>query len=292
MTNVPTSPVAEASANEPALWRSAFRWPTADGHKYDRGHALVVSGGLTSTGAARLAARGALRAGAGLVTLASPRDALAVNAAANLAVMVRQAGTAKELAALLRDRRFNAVAIGPGAGVGAATRAKVTAVLKSEAAVVLDADALTSFEKALAGLTKLVQARRAVTVMTPHEGEFYRLFSSLPAFAHVKSKHEKAALAAMSCGAIVVLKGAGTVVAHPDGRAAIATNAPPDLATAGSGDVLAGIITGLLAQGMSAFEAACAGVWVHGEAAAAFGPGLIAEDLPEMLPAVLKRLRG
>ena len=277
--------------NDPALWRKSFPVPQLDGHKYSRGHAVVVSGGIATTGAARLAARGALRAGAGLVTIASPRDALAVNAAASLAVMVRPVDGARELTEFLSDPRFNALAIGPGCGVGAATLELTLAALSGERAVVLDADALTSFAGDAVALSVAIKRRgRAATVLTPHAGEFARLFSDLDPSSHLPVKLELTRKAAAETGAVVVFKGADTVIAAPDNRAAINANAPAWLATAGSGDVLAGIITGLLAQGMPAFEAACAAVWLHGEAAAEFGPGLIAEDLTEMLPKIYRRL--
>jgi hydroxyethylthiazole kinase-like uncharacterized protein yjeF len=277
--------------NLPALWRARFPVPRQDGQKYDRGHAVVVSGPMWSTGAARLAARGALRAGAGLVTLASPRDALAVNAAASLAVMVRPVDGADELAPFLADRRLNALAIGPGVGVNETTCALVLTALDGDRGVVLDADALTSFANEPKRLADALKARRPrVTILTPHEGEFSRFFGVLDKKTKVGSKLERARLAAALTGSTVLLKGADTVVAAPDGRASIAGNAPAFLATAGAGDVLAGIAVGLLAQGMPAFEAASAAVWIHGEAAAAFGPGLISEDLPDMLPGVYRRL--
>jgi len=280
----------KTSANEPPLWRAAFPLPRPDGHKYGRGHATVVSGGASTTGAARLAARGALRAGAGLVTIASPREALAINAAANLAIMVRPVDGAAELGAFLADNRRNAVALGPGGGVGADMRDAVRAALGSEAAVVLDADALTSFADAPETLFDLVRRRAQAVVMTPHEGEFKRLFNDIHSNPKLRSKLEWGRAAAAASGAMVLLKGADTIVAAPDGRASIAANAPAYLATAGAGDVLAGMIAALLAQHMPAFEAASAAVWLHGEAAAAFGPGLIAEDLPDALPAVYRRL--
>ena len=277
--------------NEPALWGRVFPVPRLDGHKYSRGHAVVVSGDLSFTGAARLAARGALRGGAGLVTLASPRAALAVNAAASFAVMVRPADGAEELRGLLSDQRLNAVVLGPGLGVGPETRALVRAALEGNRAVVLDADALTSFADAPGTLFAAIGARpdRPV-VLTPHQGEFSRLFSKVAQASDGESKLDLARAAARAAGAIVLLKGADTAVAAPDGRAAIGENAPPWLATAGSGDVLAGMIGGLLAQHMPAFEAACAAVWLHGEAGNEAGPGLIAEDLPEALPAIYRRL--
>jgi hydroxyethylthiazole kinase-like uncharacterized protein yjeF len=280
-----------AFANEPALWAGAFPRPQPAGHKYSRGHAVIVSGGLSSTGAARLAARGALRAGAGLVTVASPREALAVNAAANLAVMVRPVDGAAQLAEFLADKRRNAVAMGPGGGVGPEMCGLVRTALASEAAVVLDADALTSFAEEPAALTAAIAKRAGRSViLTPHEGEYSRLFNGIEENIRFKSKLEKARIAARLSGAIVLLKGADTVVAAPDGRASIASNAPASLATAGSGDVLTGMVAGLLAQGMADFAAASAAVWLHGEAAANFGPGLISEDLPDELPRVYRQL--
>jgi len=272
--------------DEPALWLPEYPWPTVEGHKYLRGHAVVASGPIYSTGAARLAARGALRAGAGLVTVASPRDALAVNAAQLTAIMVREADDARGLAALLADARKNAVLIGPGHGVGEGTRAMVLAALAAGPRVVLDADALTSFADDPETLFKAIHAREAPVVMTPHEGEFARLFGDLIA----EPKVERTRKAASRAGATVLLKGADTVIAAADGQAAINGTASPWLATAGSGDVLGGIVLGLLAQGMTGFLGASAAVWMHGEAAKTFGPGLIAEDLPEMLPAVLRGL--
>jgi hydroxyethylthiazole kinase-like uncharacterized protein yjeF len=262
--------------------------PRIDGHKYARGHAVVVSGGLSSTGAARLAARGALRAGAGQVTIASPRDALLVNAAASLAVMVRPVDGAAELTAFLGDARRNVVLLGPGGGVGRNMRELVTAALAGEPAVVLDADALTSFADEPQALIDAIGKRSGATVLTPHEGEFSRLFNTMTETA--ASKLEKTRQAAAATGAVVLLKGPDTVVAAPDGRATIADNAPPWLATAGSGDVLAGIAAGLLAQGMDGFDAAAAAVWLHGEAGQEAGAGLIAEDLPDVLPKVYRRL--
>ena len=274
------------SANRPALWRPSFPILRADGHKYGRGHAVVVSGPAHATGAARLAARAALRIGAGLVTVASPRDAVAINSSQLAAIMVAPFDEAGGLAPMLADRRLDAWVIGPAAGVGEATRDRVAQILAGPAAVVLDADALTSHagEADRAELFATIKQRSAGVVMTPHAGEFRRLF---PEAAAIASKIEAAQAAAAGSGAIVVYKGADTIIAHPEGRAAVNDNAPPTLATAGSGDVLAGLISGLLAQKMPAWEAACAAVWMHGEAARQFGPGLIAEDLPELLPKVL-----
>lgn len=277
--------------NVPQLWHAAFPVPRIDGHKYARGHAIVVSGDLAATGAARMSARGSLRAGAGLVTLASPRDALAVNASALTAVMVRPIDTIMEFAELLTDRRLNACVIGPGAGVGARTCDLVLTALSAKRHLVLDADALTSFAEAPDRLFEAIKASpESRVVLTPHEGEFPRLFSDISNKHPLRSKLERVRAAAERSGAMVLLKGPDTVVASPDGRAAIAANAPPWLATAGAGDVLSGMIAGMLAQGVPSFEAACIGVWMHGEAAREAGPGLIAEDLSETLPAVFRRL--
>jgi hydroxyethylthiazole kinase-like uncharacterized protein yjeF len=280
--------------NDPALWEVQFPRPRIDGHKYSRGHAVVVSGGVVSTGAARLAARAALRAGAGLVTIAAPRDALAIQAVANTAVMVRPVDGAGELTALLADRRLNAVVLGPGGGVGPALREQVLAALAGPRAVVLDADALTSFGgEAATALFGAIRARTdQPTVLTPHDGEFARLFSLVPKEIEKQSKLENVLAAAEASGATVVLKGPDTVIGAPGGRAAISANAPPWLATAGTGDVLAGFVAGLLAQGMAAFEAASAAVWLHGEAAGEARIGMISEDLSDTLPRVLRRLRS
>lgn len=272
-------------------WQASFPMPRMDGHKYARGHAVIVSGQMEHTGAARLAARGALRAGAGLVTVASPREALAVNAAALTAVMVRAVDTPVEFAEFLSDRRFNACVIGPGAGTGERTRDFVHTALSAQERLVLDADALTSFADAPDRLFESINSSSdPQVVLTPHEGEFPRLFSDLSNKNPGRSKLERVRDAAQRSGAVVLLKGADTVVASPDGRATIASNAPPWLATAGAGDVLAGIIVAMLAQGVPAFEAASIGVWMHGEGAREAGPGLIAEDLPEVMPAVFRRL--
>jgi hydroxyethylthiazole kinase-like uncharacterized protein yjeF len=277
--------------NIPGLWRESFSVPRIDGHKYARGHAVVVSGDISATGAARLAARGALRAGAGLVTLASPRDALAINASALTAVMIRPIDTTAEFAGLLADKRLNACVIGPGAGVGERVRDFMLAALSAQCGLVLDADALTSFADAPDHLFEAIKSSdNPQVVLTPHQGEFQRLFNNMDTKNPLRSKLEHARTAAERSGAVVLLKGPDTVVASPDGRAAIAANAPPWLATAGAGDVLAGVIGAFLAQGVPAFEAACMGVWMHGEAGNEAGPGLIAEDLPEVLPAVFRRL--
>ncbi len=271
--------------NHPALWGRAFRRPAWNAHKYARGHVFAVSGGPANTGAARLAAMGALRIGAGLVTVLSPEDALAANAAHLTAIMLRKADSAGEIAESLQgaDKYVRIALIGPAAGVGEATRDKTLAILNTDARAVIDADALTSFKSEP---QFLFRALRANDVLTPHTGEFERLFGEIGA----EGKLAAARAAATKAGSIIVLKGADTVIASPDGRAVINVNAPPELATAGAGDVLAGFIAGLSAQGMPGFEAACAGVWMHGAAAQIAGPGLIAEDLPAAAPAVFRSL--
>src|SRR3979490_2205521 len=242
--------------NTPQFWRKSFPVPRIDGHKYARGHAVIVSGDIAATGAARLSARGALRAGAGLVTLASPRDALAVNAAALTAVMVRAIDTVVEFGELLADKRLNSCLIGPGAGVGERTRDFVLTALSARRRLVLDADALTSFAGAPDELFQSIKASQdQQVVLTPHEGEFPRLFSDISNKHPYRSKLERVRAAAARCGAIVLLKGPDTVVASPDGRATISANAPPWLATAGAGGRLAGMISGMVGQG----DATCAG---------------------------------
>ncbi|GGE44001.1 bifunctional NAD(P)H-hydrate repair enzyme [Agaricicola taiwanensis] len=273
-------------ANRPTLWQA--HWPAIahDRHKYDRGHVGVVTGGATATGAARLAIRGAFRTGAGLVTALAPAEAAFVLAPALEGPMLRIADTADDLQKLVAERKISAVVIGPGTGVGEGTRKNVLGILATDAAVVLDADALTSFEGEASLLLAALRQRPRPTVLTPHAGEFHRLFRGL--LPDAGSKLDLCRHAARQANAVVLFKGADSVVAAPDGRASIADNAPPWLATAGAGDVLTGIIAGLLAQGMPAFEAASAAVWIHGKAAADFGPGLIAEDLPDQLPSILR----
>ena len=244
---------------------------------------------MHATGAARLAARAALRAGAGLVTIAAPKSAVPILASALTAVMVREANGAKGLAALLADKRLNVVLLGPGQGVGKGTREAVAAAAKAGRALVLDADALSSFSESAESLARLL-SRLPAAILTPHEGEFARLFRHGDQAVRADSKIDRARGAAHKMNSIVVLKGPDTVVAAPDGRAAIASNAPAWLATAGTGDVLAGIVAGLLAQQMPAFEAACAAVWLHGAAGNEAGPALISEDLDAALRIVLRAL--
>jgi ADP-dependent NAD(P)H-hydrate dehydratase / NAD(P)H-hydrate epimerase len=279
--------------NAPAVWGEALPRPNAASHKYARGAALILSGSAHHTGAARLAARAALRAGAGIVSVASPPDAVAVNSAHLTAVMVAPFENAREFEALLADDRRRAIVLGPGAGVGPTLRKLVAAALTRPAkprTIVLDADALTSFAGDAARLAALIKRGGHEAVLTPHEGEFAQLFEGAPDVRPYDDKLARARAAARLMGAVVLIKGADTVVAAPDGRATIGWDLPPWLATAGSGDVLAGLVTGLTAQEMPAFEAASAAVWLHGACGRAVGPGLIAEDLADALPGVLRAL--
>ena len=308
-----------------------------DGHKYLHGHALIVSGGPGRGGAARLAARGALRIGAGLVTVACPPEALAEHAARLDAVMLRAVVDAEDLEAALADKRMNALCLGPGLGLDARAVGLVGVALESppplspphegegnetrpakvqgsqavaktsplllvgrrrgtKRPVVLDADALTILSQ-----TDLFAALHPYCVLTPHAGEFARLFPDIaaklnataakgPAYSKVDATRE----AALRAGCIVVFKGPDTVIAGPDGSCSISAasyaRAAPWLATAGAGDVLAGFITGLLARGFSPMRAAEMAAWLHVECARSFGPGLIAEDLPNELPPVFRAI--
>lgn len=267
--------------NSPDLWLSRLPHPQAAGSKYDRGHAIVVGGPVAQTGAARLAARAALRIGAGLVSVACDPSALMVYAMTLEAVMTKPVRDADAFAELIGDGRVKAVLIGPGAGITERTRAFVLKALSARKACVLDADALTVFKD---DPPALFAALHSPVLMTPHAGEFARLFGP------VEDREADALKAAKASGAVVLLKGSDTVVAAPDGRIVVNRAAPPTLATAGSGDTLAGLATGLIAQGMDTFDAACAACWIHTEAARRFGPGLIAEDLAEQIPAVLRDL--
>ncbi len=270
----------DIAENNPDWWLAEIPRPGLDGHKYTRGHALVA-GGAVMTGAARLASRSAARLGAGLVTVAAPEAAFPIYATALTGIIVHPVGGLDDFRTLLADKRRNAALIGPGAGVGAETRDKALAILEADKWAVLDADALTSFAD---DPHTLFAAIRSPVVLTPHDGEFARLFDTSG------SKLERARRAARQSGAVILLKGADTVIAAPDGRTAINANAPPDLATAGSGDVLAGMVLGLLAQGTDPFAAAAAAVWLHGNAADRIGAGLVAEDLVEALTPALHGL--
>jgi NAD(P)H-hydrate epimerase len=274
--------------NHPDLWRDALPLLNQEGNKYTRGHALVW-GGWPTTGAARLSATAAARIGAGLTTVAvdvsQSEAALIVYATTLVSIMVTPVAKLQDLEVLLADIRITGLLIGPGASVSEETQTRVLAMLKSGKPTVLDAGALSAFKE---DPQQLFSSINGVCVLTPHEGEFTRVF---PSIDPCSDKLNRARNAAKISGAIVVLKGNDTVIAAPDGRAIINTNAPATLATAGTGDVLAGIILGLLTQGMEPFLATAAAVWLHGEAANDFGVGLLAEDLPEQLPRVLQQIK-
>ena len=269
--------------NEPGLWLDSYPWPAVDAYKTTRGRLVVVSGDAWSTGAARLSARAALRIGAGLVTLLSPPEALMVNAAHLEAVMLQPFETELELETIAAN--VEVAVIGPAAGVNEATLSNVLALARTGAALVIDADALSVFRDEPG---ELFSALDRDDVLTPHPGEFERIFPGV--LKKAPERITAARTAATRAQAVVLLKGADTVICAPDGRAAVNLNGTPWLATAGSGDVLTGLIGGLIAQGMPSFEAACAGAWIHAACAEAFGPGLISEDLPGLVPMVLKRL--
>jgi ADP-dependent NAD(P)H-hydrate dehydratase / NAD(P)H-hydrate epimerase len=262
--------------NTPAIWGGSLPSVSGASHKFTRGHLTVFSGPMSATGAARLAAMAGLRAGAGLATIASPEAALAVNACQTTAVMVKQVDDVADVEAYLKDRRMGAFVLGPGFGIGEKARAFALALNKRM--LVLDADGISSFKDQPEVLFDHFAGDEVHLVLTPHEGEFARLFPDIAADESL-GKVEKAQAAAKRANAALIYKGADTVIASPDGRALINENAPPWLATAGSGDVLAGIIGGLLAQGMPAFEAAAAGVYLHGETGLRAGEGLTADDL-------------
>ena len=270
-----------AAINAPAHWLTGFPWPESDGHKYRRGHA-AIAGGPVMTGAARLVALAARRIGAGLVSIAAPENAAAVYQAAEPGNLIQAITGSEDFRTLLDDRRKNAVLVGPGAGQGEKTRNLVLAALSAGKGAVIDADGLTSFSENPSALFDCVNGP---CVFTPHDGEFAQLFDT------TGSKLERARRAAAQSGAVIVLKGADTVIAAPGGRAIVNTSGTPYLATAGSGDVLAGLIIGLMTQEMAAFDAAACAAWIHGRAAEWFGPGLIAEDLVGQIPDVLEELQ-
>ena len=270
-----------SETNDPALWGPRFPWPGPDVHKHDRGRLGVVSGTALHTGAARLAARAGLRIGAGLVRILCPPDAALVIASAVEAVMVDEFMSPEGLGRIAEP--LDAVVIGPAAGLTEATAFNLAALGRTGAALIVDADALTLFRGRASDLFASLDRN---DVLTPHGGEFERVFPGLLAGGRELAAVE----ASRRAGAVVVLKGRQTVIAAPDGRVVVNANGVPWLATAGSGDVLAGMIGGLVAQRMDSFDAACAAVWMHADAGRRFGPGLIAEDLPEQLPAVLRDL--
>jgi len=282
---------SESLKNSPELWRGNLPQPKPADNKYSRGHLLVLGGALHQTGASRLAAMAGLRVGAGAVTIASLRQSLLIYAAHLTAIMVSPVSGARDFVKLLAEKHISGIVIGPASGVTEKTYEFAIAALESELPLVMDADALSVFsskhQNRMEELFALIKKRKAKTVLTPHEGEFKRLFGELPG-----TREERARAAAIKSGAVILLKGNETVIAAFEGKTIINKNAPATLATAGSGDVLAGIIGGLAAQGMDVFEASCAGAWIHAEAANIFGPGLIAEDLPGLVPGVIGELES
>lgn len=276
------------------LWSGSLPDLAVDAYKYSRGHVAVVSGGEAATGAARLAAMAAARIGAGAVTMLTPPDALLANAAHLTSVILRKVTSLDDFRGFMDERKPRALVFGPGLGPALETGRLLIALMplacRAEATVVVDADGLTSAARQVEAFLQAAGGPDAPRlVLTPHEGEFRRLFPELSGDAHL-SKLDRARRAAAATGATVVYKGPDTVIAAADGRAAISGNGTPLLATAGSGDVLSGMIAGLVAQGMAPFEAACAAVWIHAEAARGFGPGLMAEDLPMAMLPVLRAL--
>lgn len=289
----PGKPAAATFRNEPPLWQAHLPQHAAQTHKYRRGAVAVAAGGITGVGAPRLAARAALRIGAGLATIICRPEALAAHAARGPdALMQVAAADGVAFVAALATRKLAALLAGPALGLDATAKGIVMAALRSDVPLVLDADALTLLAGRPALLAELIGRRAAPTVLTPHEGEFQRLFGDQPPYSPGQSRLVRAWAAAAATGAVIVLKGADSVIAAPDGRAAINATGSTALATAGSGDVLGGVVAGLLAQGMPGFEAACAAVWLHGKAGEALGFGLIADDLPEALPGALRQVHG
>ena len=270
--------------NAPGLWLDLFPWPPPGTHKHKRGRLGIVSGKVFDTGAARLAARGGLRL-AGAVRMYCPTAAAPIIATHLEAVMLKPFESAGELEQEARE--MDAMVIGPAAGLDDLTVAYLEGLSRTTAALVVDADALTIFKGREADLFALVDER---DVLTPHAGEFDRIFPGL--LAASPDRIAAAREASRRSGAVVLLKGDDTVVAAPDGCAAVTTNATPWLATAGSGDVLAGLIGALLAGHVPAFEAACMGAWIHAQAGSSFGPGLTSEDLPGLVPGVLRELQA
>ena len=272
-------------SNSPALWQSLLPQPDSNSHKYSRGYVLI-QGGYPVTGAARLAALTAARSGAGITAIAVPEVALPIYASHLLSIMAKPYASTLDLYALIHDLRVGAFLIGPGAGSSKETRETTLTMLQTAKPVVIDADALTAFARKSESLKKAILAP---CVLTPHDGEFEKLFGLRPA-EQLPERIAQVLVASKQTQATILLKGSNTIIAGPDDRVIVNENAPPTLATAGAGDVLAGLITGLLAQGMPAFEAAAAAAWLHSKAAELFGMGLIAEDLPGLIPKVWSQL--
>ncbi len=269
--------------NSPSLWRGVLPWPPqGEFHKYDRGQ-VVVAGGTVMTGAARLAAQAAMRIGAGICIVAAQPSILPIYQASLIHVISKAVKDLSEIIHLINDTYRNIIVIGPGIGQNDAQmlRQHILSLLNTKIPVVLDADAITAFQESP---KELFSALHKDCVLTPHAGEFIRLF---PDMGKEAPPHEKALSAAKICGCTVLLKGQETAIAFSE-KIVINTHATPWLATAGAGDVLAGMTAGLMAQGMAGFDAACAAAWLHGEAGLRFGPGLVAPDLVDILPEIMR----
>ena len=270
-----------AYENSPTLWNIPHI--EYESHKYSRGFAIINGGDIQCTGAARLAAKAAQRSGAGVVTLASPLNAAHIYHSSLMSVMVKQYDSEQSFTQILSDKRISSILLGPGNGVNSETKQKILTALKHITRCILDADALTVFQDDHELLFENIKDSQVV--MTPHEGEFHKLFPTCTG-----DKVIRAFDAAKLSNSIIVLKGNDTIIASPSGHVAVNSNAPSTLATAGSGDVLAGIITGLSSTGLDLFDCACAATWIHAECANYFGIGLIAEDIIDMIPKVLQNL--
>lgn len=280
--------------NKPYLWQDGLLAHPLDAHKYSRGHVVVFSGPRHATGASRLSAMAAARSGAGAATLLGTPGALDIHAAHVTSIMLRPCQADDRVGAVTGLTKPRAVVLGPGFGLGETTCQTAIDLLAAAEklgvrTIVLDADGLTSFKEQPATLFAAIQASSASVILTPHEGEFHRLFPDIAADVEL-GKTDKASRAAKQSGAIIVLKGPDTIIAAPDGQIAINTNATRALATAGSGDVLAGICASLAAQSMPAFKSACAAVWLHAEAGREAGSVSIAEDLVRCIPAAISRV--
>jgi NAD(P)H-hydrate epimerase len=266
--------------NSSSIWIDRLPYLDSTSHKYSRGHVLII-GGYPMAGASRLAARAAMRVGSGMVTITAPPDGVGVYASAMEFALIHPFLETDFISEIVGQRKISAILIGPGLGVSNLTRGRVLEVLQCGVPVVLDADALTSFSN---DPEELFGSIIGPCIITPHEGEFVRLFDL------DGPKSERAQQAAHNSHSTVVLKGSSTIIASTEGSPIVNANAPASLSTAGTGDVLAGMIVGLIAQGMTPFDAAAAATWIHAEAARRFGIGLIAQDLPDLIPAVMRDL--
>jgi len=273
--------------NNPELWIKEFPFPSSFDHKYSRGLLIINCGPIYKTGAARLAGRSAMRVGAGAVKLICDDEAAKVLEPQISVELISVVKEKNEIQQIFKDRKVSSILVGPGNGVNDETKSRTLLALAFVKHVVIDADAITCFEK---NPKELFVDTYPHTILTPHEGEFRRLFGD--EIASIEDKVVKTVEASKLAGSIVVLKGADTIIANPEGQAVINSSEAPYLATAGSGDVLAGIIASLVGDNkMSAFNAACAGTWIHSKLGELIGAGLIAEDLIDNIPLIIKKLQ-